>query len=88
MIGSPEFQLTARLDRDGTVKVKVTAYSRYGTTGREAGVVEEVTDEETLKKFESLAVKTIKSVQADLANKALIAAAEAVAHAAKREEVI
>lgn len=86
MIGETEFIGTARMHRDGSVTVKVTAFTPYGN--REASVDQEVTDEKVISKVSSALEAAVKSVRVDLQMRAHTEAARAAVVAGDNKESI
>lgn len=65
MIGTPTYQVTARLDADGEPSAKVTAFCDYGN--RSASYSQDITDEKTLASIGAALKRVVtKDVQAEL----------------------
>lgn len=73
MFGTPEYQAVAKLDRDGEVAVKVTAFCSYGgrTTAQSVDVKLDAKDADAIKSALSKAIEgatvavTVKSGETD-----------------------
>lgn len=86
MFGDPEFHVSARMTRDGSVSLKVTGVRAYGS--REVSVTEEVVDEKLLAQISAAFEKAVKASSETLSKKTAKDAATAVYVAGQRDEEI
>lgn len=90
MIGQKtDFAVTARLDLEGKLSVKVTAARTYGKKfPRQAIVDQTITDKKVTDAIESALKKAIVDVREELDEQAAMAASEALYVAGKKKEAV